>query len=142
MLARNTQYVRPWQTRQCRPVMKPPAKINLDQLIDLASKKKLDPEAVEWLQQKINQEVVFPPRPVTLEAIDRLIQMASDEIGYNGGTHAEEICAYIFGQGENSGVLIDILTLARIALVHLRGASFLVHEPKPCEPPTPGNPTD
>jgi len=121
--------------------MKPPAKIHLDQLIGLATKGKLNKEVVEWLQRKMDEEVVFPPRQVTLEALDRLIQLASDEIGYHGGTHAEEICEYIFGgfDANGSGMLLDILTLARIALIHLRGASFLVHEsgPQPCPPATP-----
>lgn len=108
--------------------MNSPAKIHLDQLIELTTKKGINPEVVNWIQRKMDEEIVFPPRPVTLEALDRLIQMASDEVGYNGGTHSEEICEFIFGQGGDSGMLLDILILARIALVHLRGASFLVHE--------------
>jgi hypothetical protein len=105
-----------------------PAKVHLDQLLELATKKGLDPKVVDWLQRKMDEQTVFQPRQVTLEAIDRLIQMASDEIGYHGGTHAEEICELIFGSDGSSGMLLDILTLARVALVHLRGASFLVHE--------------
>jgi hypothetical protein len=105
-----------------------PAKVLLDQLLELAIKKGLDTKVVDWLQRKMDEQTVFQPRQVTLEAIDRLIQMASDEIGYHGGTHAEEICELIFGSDGSSGMLLDILTLARVALVHLRGASFLVHE--------------
>jgi hypothetical protein len=116
--------------------MKPPTKVQLDQLFELATKKGIDPQVVDWLQRKVDQETVFPPRQVTLEALDRLIQMTSDEIGYHGGDHAEEICDLIFGQGDDSGMFLDILVLARIALVHLRGASFLVHE-EPTQKPSP-----
>lgn len=108
--------------------MNSPAKVHLDQLLELATKKGIGPEVIDWLQRKMDEEIVFQPRQVTLEVLDRLIQMASDEVGYNGGTHAEEICELIFGQGSDSGILLDILILARVALVHLRGASFLVHE--------------
>lgn len=113
-----------------------PAKIHLDQLMSLVSKSKLNKEVVEWLQQKMNEEVIFPPRQVTPEALDRLIQMVSDEIGYHGGTHAEEICEYLFGgfEAKGSGMLLDILTLARITLTHLRGANSLMLEPNPCAP--------
>jgi len=105
-----------------------PAQYRLDQLLELATKKGLDPTVVTWLQRKMNEETVFQPRPVTLEALDRLIQMASDEVGYHGGTHADELCELLFGSDGSSGLLLDLSILARIALVHLRGASFLVHE--------------
>jgi hypothetical protein len=115
--------------------MKSPGKTHLDQLLKLASKNAINSEVVTWLQRKMDEEIVFPPRQVTLEALDRLIQMTSDEVGYHGGTHAEEICELIFGQGDDSGMLLDIVTLARIALVHLRGTSFLVHEVSKQEEP-------
>lgn len=120
--------------------MKSPSIAQVDEIIALARKKGLT-EVTSWLERKRDEEVIFPPRPVTLEALDRLIQMASDDLGYKGGSYAEEICELIFGHGDDSGMLLDIVTLARIAFIHLKGNSFLVNEDRLLNeaPVTPGD---
>jgi len=76
----------------------------------------------------------LPHQRATLEAIDQLIKinLYPDDENFS---NCEESIDTLFGGPEDSGMIIDILTLARIAILHLRGNSFLVHKEKPTTEP-------
>ena len=69
---------------------------------------------------------VPPARQVTLSAIDELLRVNHQYQTDN--TACERSIELMWGGANDSGMIIDILTLARIAFVHLQGANFLVHE--------------
>lgn len=77
---------------------------------------------------------VLPHRRATLKLIDEAIGLAEDPTLQEGNEVCERSIQLIYGGADDQGILLDVLTLARIALVHLRGASYLVHEGKNQEP--------
>jgi len=75
-----------------------------------------------------SEKKLLPHRPATLEAIDELLSHASNQALLRDCSVCEMTLEAIYGDSNDNGMLLDILILARVALVHLRGASFLVHE--------------
>ena len=70
----------------------------------------------------------LPHQPATLELIDKALGYALDPKLQESNDTCEYTIEIIYGGRDDQGILVDLLTLARIALVHLRGASYLVHE--------------
>jgi len=69
----------------------------------------------------------FKKRRLDLNTIDHLLYLyrAGDEtLNYD----YDEFMELFWGKGDEVSYMLDLLTLARVALAHLDGASFLVHE--------------
>jgi hypothetical protein len=75
-----------------------------------------------------------PHQTATLELIDKALGYALDPKLQENNDVCEYTIDIVFGGRDDQGILVDLLTLARIALVHLRGASYLVHEDQHHEP--------
>ena len=65
----------------------------------------------------------FKRRQLSIELIDRLLSLYEGTGGDN-----DEFMELFWGKANEADIIPDLLTLARVALAHLDGASFLVHE--------------
>lgn len=70
------------------------------------------------------------PRRLTLEVLDQMLDLYRKEPGDGWDAFME----LLWGKASEDDVMIDLLTLARVALVHLKGSSFLLQEPEPGKP--------
>ncbi len=79
--------------------------------------------------ERVDESRPKPTPTLTVEILDELLRTNSTPlIDEFSGEAWDRLYELLWGSDKHLGVLTDILILARIALVHLRGASFLVHE--------------